>query len=129
MAVKPRPQPLPLGYYIDWRFLYHFCSFPGLFGYGAKSVRNKMKASAITEGPEMLKPPEEEKALKEQENYLTVQEWWNVFVKVMISAFSPSSLSLSLLIYTSLPLSPFLSPSLSLLSLSFSLSSLHPPDV
>ncbi len=82
-----------------------------------------MKASAITEGPEMLKPPEEEKALKEQENYLTVQEWWNVFVKVMIS---PSSLSLSHYLYILLSLPPLLpSSSLSLLlffSLSLSLS-------
>ena len=34
------------------------------------------------EGPETLRPPEEEKALKEQENHISKDDWWKIFMKV-----------------------------------------------
>ncbi len=58
--------------------------FLDLFGFRAKSIRYKIKSNNATEGPEILRPPEEEQGLKDQENHLSKEEWWRVFEKVII---------------------------------------------
>ena len=47
-----------------------------------KALKTRMKQMRALEGPAEHRSTEEEKALREQENLVSTEEWWKVFFKV-----------------------------------------------
>lgn len=64
-----------------FRDVYHLSNLRELGGLRVKALRTRMKQMRALEGPAEHRSTEEEKALREQENLVSTEEWWKVFFK------------------------------------------------